>query len=95
MEHHSNKSFIVHENGRVKEIAEKDPISATIVCGAYTFSDAEQFVRYFDKMNVEGECYISHIIRKMMEDGITFDYIQSPIFDDWGTQEDLDRYRGK
>ena len=89
---HINKSFILHKNGIISSIVEKNLAGFTISCGCYTFSEAQEFLRYYDSTRCTGEKYISVIIDAMLRDGRRFDYIQSPIFDDWGTEESLEKY---
>lgn len=90
---HANKSFIEHTHDTVTGIVEKEIRGNTVSCGAYTFSDAREFVRYYKGCSVEGECYISSVISAMIADGISFGYMQTSIFHDWGTWESFERYK--
>lgn len=91
---HDNKSFIMHIFDTAYGIREKSPtVDATISCGVYTFEDAQEFLRYYDKAEHDGELYLSMIIQDMMDDGRHFGYYQTPIFHDWGTSESFERYK--
>ena len=92
-EQHSNKCFLVTEKDTLMRIAEKDPVSATIGCGLYTFASAQEFMDNVILAN-DGETYISHIVSRMLSKGHPFRYVQSMTFRDWGTIDDYNRERG-
>lgn len=88
-----NKSYVkVNEHGEVLTIVEKNVISADFCCGLYSFYDAEEFVRSFKSIQMDGEVYVSHVIYQMLLHGHRFYNRQTENYVDWGTQEDWDKF---
>jgi len=89
------KSYVQLDiNGMVTNIVEKRVISSTFSCGGYGFSSAKEFCSTYEKLsNMEGECYISHIIFDMMLSGSMFCGTKTLNFKDWGTLSDWNRYK--
>ena len=81
------KSYVQMDiNNVITNIVEKQVISSTFSCGGYGFSDAKEFCLIYENLKqMEGECYISHIIFEMMLSGSVFYGIESKDFKDWGT----------
>jgi hypothetical protein len=90
-----NKSYIeLDVNGIVTNIVEKNVISSTFSCGGYGFADAKEFSTAFNKLkDMQGECYISHIIYDMMLSGSKFSGLEVNTYKDWGTLDAWRRYK--
>lgn len=89
-----NKSFIqCDENGFVINIVEKKVISSEISVGGYCFSDASEFCKYFLNSRNDNHLYISHIIFKMILDGVIFQKNEVRNYLDWGTIKEWNQYK--
>jgi hypothetical protein len=92
----SNKSYVqTNELGHVINIAEKQIISNTFCTGCYGFSSAEDFKKYFLLLKDKKDLYISHIVYKMILDGIIFKTVKCENYLDWGTKKEWDNYRSQ
>ncbi len=91
------KSYIELDiGGMITNIVEKQVVSSTFSSGGYGFADAKEFCSTFEKLqDVEGECYISHIIYQMMLDGSSFYGTKTSNFKDWGTLEAWNKYKSQ
>lgn len=85
------------DDGRVIEVAEKNPISTIATCGIYYWSQGKHFVHYAERMikrnrRVNGEFYVCPVFNEAIEDG----HSVYPFYVDemWGlgTPEDLNAY---
>lgn len=89
-----NKSYVISdENDFISTIVEKQVISSTFCCGGYSFNNVNEFVKYYELLSNEKELYISHIIYKMMLDGIKFKINKTKNYIDWGTLADWTAYK--
>ena len=90
-----NKSYIHQDvNGIITNIVEKKVISSTFSCGGYGFSDASEFCKSFEKLSeMEGECYISHVIYDLMLSGSKFSGLSVDEYKDWGTLKVWNEYK--
>ena len=91
------KSYVdLDVNDVVTNIVEKKVISSTFSSGGYGFADAKQFCETFEKLqDMDGECYISHIIFEMMLSGPTFYGTKTTDFKDWGTLDAWNKYKSQ
>jgi hypothetical protein len=91
------KSYIELDiNQMVTNIVEKHVISSTFSSGGYGFADAKEFCATYEKLqDMEGECYISHIIFEMMLSGSTFYGTKTSNFKDWGTIDAWNKYKSQ
>ena len=91
------KSYVdLDVNDVVTNIVEKKVISSTFSSGGYGFADAKQFCKTFEKLqDMDGECYISHIIFEMMLSGSTFYGTKTTDFKDWGTLDAWNKYKSQ
>jgi hypothetical protein len=84
-----NKSYIkLDDKNFILNIVEKKIISNTFSVGGYGFKDAEQFMRYYEKLNVFeniGECFVSNIIFEMLLQELKFKGTVVSNYIDWGT----------
>lgn len=88
-----NKSYIKkNDNNEISTIVEKNVISSDFCCGLYTFKSAQVFVETYESIKQIGEIYISHVIYKMLLNGIQFKNRNTKNFIDWGTQSDWDTF---
>ena len=88
------KSYVdLDVNDVVTNIVEKKVISSTFSSGCYGFADEKEFCKTFEKLqDMDGECYISHIIFEMMLSGSTFYGTKTTNFKDWGTLDAWNKY---
>ena len=91
------KSYVdLDVNDVVTNIVEKKVISSTFSSGGYGFADAKEFCKTFEKpQDMDGECYISHIIFEMMLSGSTFYGTKTTDFKDWGTLDAWNKYKSQ
>ena len=91
------KSYVdLDVNDVVTNIVEKKVISSTFSSGGYGFADAKEFCKTFEKLqDMDGECYISHIIFEMMLSGSTFYGTKTTGFKDWGTLDAWNKYKSQ
>ena len=91
------KSYVdLDVNNVVTNIVEKKVISSTFSSGGYGFADAKEFCKTFEKLqDMDGECYISHIIFEMMLSGSTFYGTKTTDFKDWGTLDSWNKYKSQ
>ena len=91
------KSYVdLDVNDVVTNIVEKKVISSTFSSGGYGFADAKEFCKTFEKLqDMDGECYISHIIFEMMLSGSTFYGTKTTDFKDWGTLDAWNKYKSQ
>lgn len=88
-------SFVQVEDGIVKEVKEKDPISNIATCGLYYYSDGRDFVEGAKAMieandTFNGEFYIAPVYNYAMWTYPTPFYVESMY--GLGTPEDLKKY---
>jgi len=91
------KSYVdLDVNDVVTNIVEKKVISSTFSSGGYGFADAKEFCKTYEKLqDMDGECYISHIIFEMMLSGSTFYGTKTTDFKDWGTLDSWNKYKSQ
>ena len=91
------KSYVdLDVNDVVTNIVEKKVISSTFSSGGYGFADAKEFCKTFEKLqDMDGECYLSHIIFEMMLSGSTFYGTKTTDFKDWGTLDAWNKYKSQ
>jgi len=88
-----NKSYIKkNDSGQVLTIVEKNVISSDFCCGLYSFESSTDFVNTYESIRQVGEIYISHVIYKMILNGMKFKNRNTKNFLDWGTQLDWDSF---
>lgn len=87
-----SKSYIEKdEYNSVNNIVEKKIISDFFCCGAYGFSNSEEFKLHASNLLKKSKnVYISHVILKMILSGINFQYLRADNYISWGT---LSEYR--
>lgn len=91
------KSYIDFDiNGLITNIVEKKVISSTFSVGGYGFKSAKEFCETYEKfLDVDEECYISHIIFEMILSGSSFYGLKTSNFKDWGTLESWNSYKSQ
>ena len=87
----------VDSNGKILEIAEKNPISTLATSGSYFFNKGSDFVKYTkqmveQKLTVLGEYYVAPIYNLMIKDGKYIDTFAIEKFWGMGTPEELEYY---
>ena len=94
---HPKWSFAKVEEGLVKEVAEKKPISSTATVGVYHWAKGSDYVKYAEQMiekniRVNNEFYVCPVFNEAIADGKQIKTI--PVKRMWGlgTPEDLRTY---
>ena len=94
---HPKWSFAKVEDGMVKEVAEKKPISSTATVGVYHWAKGSDYVKYAEQMiekniRVNNEFYVCPVFNEAIADGKQIKNI--PVKRMWGlgTPEDLRTY---
>jgi beta-phosphoglucomutase-like phosphatase (HAD superfamily) len=93
----------INEDNLIDCIKEKEKISNIINTGCYFFNDLNLLKDYCDyvsdelKLYVKNECYISCVIKKMLEDGYLFNsiLIDSKNYFNLGTPKQVEEYIDK
>ena len=89
-------SYVVtNDQDIVLNIVEKRVISSTFNVGGYGFNSAKKFVEYYNKLKDYDDLYISHVIYKMILDGIEFQKSDVKKYLDWGTLKEWNAYRAQ
>ena len=92
----SNKSYVtLDDNQMVNNIIEKQVISPFFCTGGYAFKSSAEYLKYYDILQQNENLYISHIIYKMLLDGIPFEPLFVSHYEDWGTLKDWDTYKSR
>lgn len=89
------KSFIaINENNLISDVTEKDVCSNYISSGLYGIRDADRFYQIFNqyRSEIDGEIFVSHLIRKMLMEGEVFRPVYISSFVDVGTKIDWMKY---
>ncbi len=91
------KSYVELDiNNVLTNIVEKKVISSTFSSGGYGFADAKEFCSTYEELeDMEGECYISHVVFEMMLTGSTFYGTKTSDFKDWGTLDAWNKYKSQ
>ncbi|MAV92547.1 MAG: hypothetical protein CMG01_00015 [Candidatus Marinimicrobia bacterium] len=82
-------SYIKKKNSKIIQIAEKVKISDYANTGCYVFNSSAQVLRYINKIESQGEIYISNIILEMLKDNINFDSLEANDFHVLGTPQQI------
>jgi hypothetical protein len=88
-----NKSYVeVDSLGIISNIVEKNVISNQFCCGGYGFKSALEFIKTYEGIVSSEEVYISHIIYKMLLEGLEFNITSASDYLDWGTLREYQHY---
>lgn len=89
------KSYLQFDiNHIITNIVEKKVISSTFSTGGYGFESALEFCKIYKKLSdIDGECYVSHIIFEMILSGSLFSGLPTSNFKDWGTLDAWNAYK--
>lgn len=88
-----NKSYVeIDDQFFITNIIEKKIISRYFSAGGYIFSSHSLFCTYYEKLKRYPKVYISHLIYKMLLDGISFRPQQIKDYIDWGNTKSVARY---
>ena len=94
--HAKNKSYVVtNDQDIITNIVEKRVVSSTFNVGGYGFECADKFLEYYEELKEHEDLYVSHIIYKMLLDGISFKKSDVKSYIDWGTLEEWNMYKAK
>jgi len=90
----ANKSYVkIGEQNSVVNIVEKQVISNSFCCGAYSFEDVNEFMATYEAIKDNNNLYVSHVIYKMILDGKLFFTAKATDYEDWGTIKDWLAYK--
>lgn len=85
-----SKSFVVaNDQSIIQNIIEKKVVSDTFCVGGYAFRTAGLFCKSFEKVNIDKEVFVSHVIQYCIQEGEIFnekfveDYIDVGTAVDW------------
>lgn len=83
------KSYVIYEDGIIKNIIEKKISSEYICVGAYGFHSTDTYKAYYNKIinDCSGEIFLSHIVKSMVSSNIPFYSIEAQNYIDCGTYE--------
>ncbi len=91
-----NKSYIqLNEDGLVSNIAEKKILSPYFCVGGYGFESVDIFSSIYEKLSVNDDLYISHMIFQILLDGGNFKGVEVHSYADWGTIKEWDDYKSQ
>ena len=92
-----SKSYIEKDAyNSITNIVEKKIISDFFCCGAYSFSDAKEFINNAKELLKKSKnVYISHIILNMILNGKNFKYLASKNYVSWGTVSEYRQWQKK
>lgn len=89
------KSFIIEENGIIRNIVEKRVVSGNICVGGYGFASSKKYVASYEsiKKNFTGELFVSHVIKHLMDiSKDIFKNVEVDAYVDCGTYGDFIDY---
>ena len=92
------KSFIIEENGIIRNIVEKRVVSGNICVGGYGFESSKNYTASYEsiKTNFTGELFISHVVKHLMDiRKDIFKNIEIESYIDCGTYADFIDYAKK
>lgn len=92
------KSFIIEENGIIRNIVEKRVVSGNICVGGYGFKSSKNYTASYEsiKTNFTGELFVSHVVKHLMDiDKDIFKNIEVDAYVDCGTYTDFIDYAKK
>lgn len=91
-----SKSFTISNNqGIIQNIIEKKVVSDTFCVGGYAFKSAQLFCDSFEKIQINSEFFVSHVIQNCIQEGEVFAEKQISNYVDVGTSEDWFEYNDR
>lgn len=91
-----SKSFTIsNDQGIIQNIIEKKVVSDTFCVGGYAFKSAKLFCDSFEKIQINSEFFVSHVIQNCIQDGEVFTEKQISNYIDVGTFEDWFEYNDR
>lgn len=91
-----SKSFTIsNDQNIIQNIIEKKVVSDTFCVGGYAFKSAKLFCDSFEKINVNSEVFVSHIIQHCIQEGEVFTEKQITNYVDVGTSDDWFSYNDR
>ena len=76
----------------ITNIIEKKIISRFFNAGGYIFDDAAVFCKYYERLYLYEQLFMSHIVYAMLLDNIPFRPFEVKDFQDWGSERDYNYY---
>lgn len=94
--HSKNKSYVtINDQGLITNIVEKRVVSSLFNVGGYSFKSAKEFVDSYEQLKHEDNLYVSHVIYKMILDGVNFFSSKVKNYIDWGTLKEWNAYKNQ
>lgn len=94
-----NKGFArLNEQGHIVATVEKQISSEWFSCGGYWFREAGDYERAFREHVLGGdgrECFLTHVIDRMIGRGDPFVPVECEAYEDWGTEAEWIAYRSR
>jgi len=91
-----NKSFIkINSSLLLDEIIEKEIVSPFINVGCVKFGSVSSFLSAVNDFQINGELFVSDIVRVLISRGEIFHTIKADTYDDWGTLAEWRQYCGQ
>jgi len=90
-----SKSWIEERNGEVRSIVEKQRPRDWYCHGGYQFGDVADYLHTFQRIEQEGEIFVSHVISKMLDAGFRFMAKMVCEAHDWGIWDNYVSFRQK
>ena len=88
-----NKSYVeLDDQFYITNIIEKKMISRFFNAGGYIFDDATVFCKYYEKLHLYEQLFMSHIVYAMLLDNIPFRPFEVKDFLDWGSEKVYNYY---
>lgn len=88
-----NKSYVeLDDQFYITNIIEKKIISRFFNAGGYIFDDAAVFCKYYERLYLYEQLFMSHIVYAMLLDNIPFRPFEVKDFQDWGSERDYNYY---
>ena len=79
-----HKSYVaVDDMNYITNIIERRIVSNLFNAGGYSFEEAEEYCKYYERLKDYGKLYLSHIIYAMLLDKISFRPIEIKNYQDW------------
>jgi hypothetical protein len=88
-----NKSFIkINSSLLLDEIIEKEIVSPFINVGCVKFGSVSSFLSAVSDCQINGELFVSDIVRVLISRGEIFQTLKAETYDDWGTLAEWRQY---
>jgi hypothetical protein len=92
----ADKSYVeIDDNQYISNIIEKKIISRFFCTGGYFFEDADNYIKFYESIAIQGKLYMSHVIYAMLLAKIPFRPVLVKSYIDLGSQKKWQIYKQK